>query len=121
MGLRFYRRSRRKLRKFLHEFFLADEISSKTTAICSRKNSTTKPKYMKKLLTLTSVLCAVATLAFVTGCASTATTTAAPSKNAGRLTIRRAANFGDRLVLNVSIDGAQAASLVEGRSYHGTL
>jgi len=33
----------------LREFFLADEISSKTTAICSRENSTTKPKYMKKL------------------------------------------------------------------------
>jgi hypothetical protein len=78
---------------------------------------------MKKLLSLTSVLCAVAALAFVTGCASTATTTtaAAPSKNAGRLTIQRAANFGDRLSLNVSIDGAQVASLVMGRSYNGTL
>jgi len=46
---------------------------------------------------------------------------AAPSKNAGRLTIRRAANFGDNFVLNVSIDGASVASLVRGRSYHGTL
>ena len=34
---------------------------------------------MKKLLTLTSILCAVATLTFVTGCASTGTTTAAAS------------------------------------------
>ena len=34
---------------------------------------------MKKLLSLTSVLCAVAALAFVTGCASTGTTTAAAS------------------------------------------
>ena len=34
---------------------------------------------MKKLLFLTSVLCAVAALTFVTGCASTATTTAAVS------------------------------------------
>ena len=34
---------------------------------------------MKKLLFLTSVLCAVAALTFVTGCASTATTTAAAS------------------------------------------
>ena len=32
---------------------------------------------MKKLLTLTSILCAVATLTFVTGCASTGTTAAA--------------------------------------------
>jgi hypothetical protein len=35
---------------------------------------------MKKLLALTSVLCAVAALTFVTGCASTATTTASPQK-----------------------------------------
>jgi hypothetical protein len=35
---------------------------------------------MKKLLTLTSVLSAVAALAFVTGCASTGTTTAAASQ-----------------------------------------
>src|SRR6266403_2280040 len=34
---------------------------------------------MKKLLTLTSVLCAVATLLYVTGCASTGTTAAAAS------------------------------------------
>ena len=32
---------------------------------------------MKKLLTLTSILCAVATLTFVTGCTSTGTTAAA--------------------------------------------
>ena len=36
---------------------------------------------MKKLLTLTSILCAVATLTFVTGCSSTSTTTtASPQK-----------------------------------------
>jgi hypothetical protein len=46
---------------------------------------------------------------------------AAPSKNAGRLTIQRAANFGTDLSLNVSIDGAQVAGLSEGRSYNGTL
>ncbi len=46
---------------------------------------------------------------------------ATPSKNAARLTIRRAANFGDRYVLNVSIDGASVASLTMGRSYDGTL
>jgi hypothetical protein len=47
---------------------------------------------------------------------------AAPSsKNAGRLMIQRAANFGTDLTLNVSIDGAQVATLVEGRSYNGTV
>src|SRR6266513_4331850 len=56
-----------------------------------------------------------------TGTSGSTASTAAPSKNAGRLIIQRAANFGDRLALNVSIDGAQVASLVEGRSYNGTL
>ena len=56
-----------------------------------------------------------------TGTSGSAASTAAPTKNAGRLTIQRAGNFGDRLALNVSIDGAQVASLVEGRSYNGTL
>jgi hypothetical protein len=56
-----------------------------------------------------------------TGASASTASRAAPSKNAGRLTIQRAANFGSDLVLNVSIDGAQAASVVEGRSYNGTL
>jgi len=56
-----------------------------------------------------------------TGASGATASMAAPSKNAGRLTIQRAANFGDNLVLNVSIDGASVASLVMGRSYHGTL
>ena len=46
---------------------------------------------------------------------------ATASKNVGRLIIRRAANFGSRLTLNVSIDGARVAALVQGRSYNGTL
>jgi len=56
-----------------------------------------------------------------TGASGSAASMAAPSKNAGHLTIQRAANFGDRLSLNVSIDGAQVAALVVGRSYNGTL
>ena len=56
-----------------------------------------------------------------TGASGSTASMAAPSKNAGRLTIDRAANFGSDLSLNVSIDGAQVASLVEGRTYHGTL
>src|SRR5262245_58798733 len=49
------------------------------------------------------------------------TSMAAPSKNAGLLTIRRAPKFGTRVRLNVSVDGAQVASLGEGQSYNGTL
>jgi hypothetical protein len=57
-----------------------------------------------------------------TGASGSTASMAAPSgKNAGRLIIQRAANFGDRLSLNVSIDGAQVAGLVMGRSYKGTL
>ena len=56
-----------------------------------------------------------------TGTSGSTASRAAPSKNAARLTIQRAANFGMNLVLKVSIDGAQVATLVEGRSYNGTL
>src|SRR5439155_22671054 len=56
-----------------------------------------------------------------TGTSSSAASMAAPSKNAARLTIQRAANFGTNLSLNISIDGAQVAGLAEGRSYNGTL
>ena len=56
-----------------------------------------------------------------TGASGSTASMAAPSRNAGRLTIDRAANFGSDLSLNVSIDGAQVASLVEGRSYNGNL
>ena len=48
-------------------------------AAFSRTNNSMKVKHMKKLSTLTTVLCAAATLTFVTGCASTSTTTAAAS------------------------------------------
>ena len=56
-----------------------------------------------------------------TGAPGSTTSVAAPSKNASRLTIRRAANFGDRLTLNIAIDGKQVAAVVMGRSYHGTV
>ena len=84
---------------------------------------------MKKQNYLSCGLLIVALACFTfSGCQTTSTgasgstaSMAAPSKNAGRLTIDRAANFGSDLSLNVSIDGAQVASLVEGRTYHGTL
>jgi hypothetical protein len=46
---------------------------------------------------------------------------AAASKNAGHLTVRRAAKFGSRMALHVSIDGAQVALLGQGQSYNGKL
>jgi hypothetical protein len=56
-----------------------------------------------------------------TGASGSTASVAAPGKNAGRLIIERAANFGTDLTLNVSIDGARVAALVMGRSYNGTL
>jgi hypothetical protein len=49
------------------------------------------------------------------------TSMAAASTNAGHLTVRRAAKFGSRMALHVSIDGAQVALLGQGQSYNGTL
>ena len=49
------------------------------------------------------------------------TSMAPTSKNAGHLIVRRAAKFGSRVALNVSIDGAHVALLGQGQSYNGTL
>jgi hypothetical protein len=71
------------------------------------------------------LLAAIFTCFAFAGCqtsnSASGTSMAAASKNAGRLTVRRAANFGSRVALNVSIDGAQVALLREGQSYNGTL
>jgi hypothetical protein len=66
------------------------------------------------------LIIALASFTF-SGCETSNTGMAAPSKNAAHVTIRRAANFGDRYVLNVSIDGASSVPLTMGRSYNGTL
>ena len=39
----------------------------------------------------------------------------------GRLTVKRVANFGERVSLAISVDGKEVARLVEGRSYDGYL
>ena len=43
------------------------------------------------------------------------------SENAGRLIIRRAANLGAGLFLNVSIDGVRVGALARGQTYRGPL
>jgi len=45
----------------------------------------------------------------------------APPPNSGRLMVNRVANFGSGLVLVLSIDGKDAATLTEGRNYSGYL
>ena len=52
---------------------------------------------------------------------STASMPASSSKNAGRLIIQRVANLGTGLVLQISIDGEQVATLPRGQTYNGSL
>jgi hypothetical protein len=73
----------------------------------------------------------IAALGFTTfaGCETTGTgasssTTAASTvanANSGRLVIKRVANIGTGLVLNVSIDGKHVASVGSGQTYKGSL
>jgi len=59
-----------------------------------------------------------------TGTAASSSTSPAStvaSADSGRLVIRRVANTGTSLVLNVSVDGKHAASVSEGHTYKGSL
>ena len=47
--------------------------------------------------------------------------TAPPPPNSGHLMVNRVANFGSGLVLVLSIDGKDVATLTEGRNYSGYL
>ena len=66
----------------------------------------------------------IVSLAFVgvifTGCAANQATAPIPA-NSGRLLVYRAANFGSGLVLVLSIDGKDVATLTEGQNYNGYL
>src|SRR5438477_3133134 len=77
---------------------------------------------MKKLLTLTSVLCAVATLLFVTGCASTGTTTTAASPK--KESMLQQAGFKTKIVTTPK-QQQQVSALAQGRvsavKYNGKL
>ena|SRR5436190_16607380 len=55
-----------------------------------------------------------------TGCATNQATAPIPA-NSGRLLVYRAANFGSGLVLVLSIDGKDVATLTEGQNYNGYL
>src|SRR5438132_2477208 len=52
---------------------------------------------------------------------STSSASTMASADSGRLVIKRVANIGSGLVLYVSIDGKQAASLSIGQTYRGSL
>ena len=78
---------------------------------------------MKKYGSIIHVL----TLAFagliLIGCETTqqSAATAPPPANSGRLIVDRVANFGSGLVLVLSIDGKDVATLTEGQNYSGYL
>ena len=55
-----------------------------------------------------------------TGCATNQATAPIPA-NSGHVLIYRVANFGENLVLVVSVDGKDAGSFTEGRNYSGYL
>src|SRR5215470_10591089 len=48
-------------------------------------------------------------------------TTSSFAAQGGRLMVKRAANFGERVSLSLLVDGKEVARLVEGRSYDGYL
>jgi hypothetical protein len=52
---------------------------------------------------------------------STSSASTVASAQSGRLVIRRVANIGTTLVLNVSVDGSHVASVSEGQTYRGSL
>ena len=52
---------------------------------------------------------------------STSPASTVASAQSGRLVIRRVANIGTSLVLNVSVDGKHVASVSEGQTYNGSL
>ena len=47
--------------------------------------------------------------------------TASFAAEGGRLMVKRAANFGERISLSLSVDGKEVARLVQGRNYNGYL
>jgi hypothetical protein len=60
------------------------------------------------------------------GCETTSSSGTAPvaanaNADSGTLIIKRAANMGSGLFLNVSIDGKHVTALSKGRSYNGSL
>src|SRR5262249_8292167 len=77
---------------------------------------------MKKYGSIIYVLSLACAGIILIGCETTQPVAAtAPPPNSGRLMINRVANFGSGLVLVLSIDGKDIATLTEGRSYSGYL
>jgi hypothetical protein len=76
---------------------------------------------MKKYNLIIQILSLACAYLIVAGCASQPGASTAPSPNSGHLLVYRAAKFGYRVNLVLSVDGKQVASLTEGQSYDGYL
>ena len=75
---------------------------------------------MKKHNSLTHILGLAGACLIFTGCATNLATAPVPA-NSGHLIVTRVANFGSGLVLVLSIDGKDVATLTEGQNYNGYL
>jgi hypothetical protein len=75
---------------------------------------------MKRHSSIIHIVIAACACLIFTGCATNQTTAPIPA-NSGHLLINRVANFGSDLSLVVSVDGKDAGSFTEGRSYSGYL
>ena len=78
---------------------------------------------MKKYGSIIHVLSLACAGIILIGCGTTqpGAATAPPPKNAGHLLVYRVANFGSGLVLVLSVDGKDVATLTEGQNYSGYL
>jgi hypothetical protein len=77
---------------------------------------------MKKYCLVTSIVSLACACLILIGCETTQTGAAtAPPSNSGHLIVNRVANFGSNLILVLSIDGKDVATLTEGRNYDGYL
>jgi hypothetical protein len=77
---------------------------------------------MKKYGSIIHVLSLACAGIILIGCETTGPGAAtAPPPNSGHLIVDRVANFGSGLVLVLSIDGKDVATLTEGRNYSGYL
>ena len=75
---------------------------------------------MKKYNSFTHILGLACAALIFAGCATNQATAPIPP-NSGHLLVYRAAKFGDRLNLALSVDGKNVASLTKGQTYDGYL
>jgi hypothetical protein len=76
---------------------------------------------MKKYGSIIQILSLACACLIVAGSAIQLSAATAPPPNSGHLLVYRAAKFGYRLSLVLSVDGKHVASLSEGQSYNGYL